>query len=285
MTRLENPVLTRELRSRLRIRKLIPAILLRCVCLGLLFLLVLLLYLGRGVLAFILAETLLILLFTPGAVCRSFKLNIRQGELRALSLTRLSTPAILLGKLAVADFHTFVVIAFSGIAMCAASLFRADLGLWRLVCANTALLILGFSSAVTGLAFSMLLRRSSFASYALVYTLIFLLIASVIAPGPLMERMHSSKAKTAIAKLAVYANPLIMTSRALGRIDIMRTRYVYILADPIVSWGFTYPDWYTAGGIYLAISCLLLIPIFAGFRHRIRLPERTIDAPRSQGCF
>lgn len=273
MTRLENPVLTRELRSRLRITRLIPAVLLRCVCLGLLFLLMLLSRLGRGMLAFILAETLLILLFTPGAVCRSFASNAGQGDLRDLALTRLSAPAILLGKLAVADFYTFAVIAFSAIVMCAASLFRADLDVWRLVCANTALLVLGFSSTVMGLAFSMMFRRSSFVAYALVYVLIFLLIGSVIIPGPLMERIQSGKAKTAITELALYANPLIMTSRALGRVDLMRTRYTYILAGPIVSWGFTYPDWYVAGIIYFAISCLLLVPIFAGFRYRIHLPE------------
>jgi len=273
MARLENPVLTRELRSRLRITKLIPAILLRCVCLGLLFLLVLLSHLGRGILALILAQTFLILLFTPGAVCRSFASNARRGDLRDLALTRLSAPAILLGKLAVADIHTFLVIAFSAIVMCAAAFSRSDLHVWRLLCANAALLILGFSSAVIGLAFSMMLRRDGFVGYLLAYMLIFFLIGSVIIPGPVMERIQSSKAKTAIAKLALYANPLIMTSRALGRIDLMRTRYMYVLADPIVNWGFTYPDWYAAGIVYSIASCLLLVPVFLGFRCRIRRLE------------
>jgi len=266
MARLENPVLTYELRSRLRITKLIPAILLRCVCLGLLFCFVLLSHLGKGLLAFILAETVLILLFTPGAVCRSF----RQGDLRDLALTRLSAPAILLGKLAAADIYTFLVTTFSAIIMCVVALFHSDLYIWRLICANTALLILGFSSAAIGLAFSIILRRNSLVAYILIYMLILFLIGSVIIPGPLMERIQSKRAKIAMTELALYANPLIMTSRALGRIDLMRTRYMYVLAAPIVNWGFTYPDWYAAGILYSIFSLILLIPAFLVFRYHIR---------------
>lgn len=270
MVRLENPVLIYELRSRLRVTRLIPAILLRCVCLGLLFCLVLLSHLGKGLLAFILAETVLILLFTPGAVCRSFASNARRGDLRDLVLTRLSAPGILLGKFAAADIYTFLVIAFSAMIMCVAAFFRSDLHLWRLICANVALLILVFSSGVVGLAFSIMLRGNSLVAYILTYMFIILLIGSVIIPGPFMERIQSSKTKSAMTKLALYANPLVMTSRALGRIDLMRTRYIYVLADPIVNWGFTYPDWYAAGILYSVISFIILIPIFLGFRYHIR---------------
>ncbi len=267
MARLENPVLTYELRSRLRIPKLIPAILLRCICLGLLFCLVLLSDLGKGLLAFILAETVLILLFTPGAVCRSF----RQGDLRDLALTRLSASAILLGKFVAADIYTFLITTFSAIIMCAVALFHSDLYVWRLICANIALLILVFSSAVIGLAFSIVLRRNSLVAYILIYMLILFLIGSVIIPGPLMERVQSKRAKAAMAKLALYANPLIMTSRALEMRDLMRsTTYMYVLAAPILDWGFTYPDWYSAGIVYSVISLILLIPICLGFRYHIR---------------
>lgn len=271
MVRLENPVLIYELRSRLRVERLIPAIFLRCVCLGLLFCLVLLSHLGKGLLAFILAETVLILLFTPGAICRSF---VSSADLRDLALTRLSAPGILLGKFVAADIYTCLVIAFSAITMCAAAFFSSDLHVWRLICANTALLILGFSSGVVGLAFSIMLRRNSLVAYILTYMLILFLIGSVIIPGPFMERIQSSKTKAAMTKLALYANPLIMTSRALGRIDLMRTRYIYVLADPIVNWGFTYPDWYAAGILYSVISLILLIPIFLGFRYHIRYAAR-----------
>lgn len=265
MARLGNPVFAYELRSRLRVRKLVPAIILRCVCLGLIFLLALLARLGRGVLAFVLAESFLILLFTPGAVCYTFSSNTRQGRFRELALTRLSSPAILLGKLATADLYTCIIVVFSAIIMCITAVFRDDLHVWRLVCTNAALLILMFSSAVIGLFFSMIFRRNGFAGYMLAYMLVFLLIGSVIIPGPMMERIQSSGLKAAITKVALYANPLVMTSRSLGRIDLMRTRYIYNLAGAIVDRGFTYPDWYFAGAVYLAISCLFVIPVFIRF--------------------
>ena len=273
MTRLENPVLTHELRNRLHATKLIPAIVLRCACLGLIFLLMLQFRLGRGFLAFILAETFLVLLFTPGAVCSAFAGSIGRRDFRDLVLTRLSSPAILLGKLAAADLYTCMIIVFSGVVICVVSLFRSDLHIWRFVCANAALLVLLFSCAALGMAFSMAFRRNSLAAYVLAYTLIFLLISSVIISGPIIDRIQSAGAKTWIKRAALHANPLVMTSRSLGTIDLMRTRYIYVLAEPIVTRGFTYPNWYSIAAIYLAISCLLLIPVFVCFRYRTRRPE------------
>ena len=273
MTRLENPVLTHELRSRLRPAKLIPAILLRCACLGLIFLLMLQFRLGRGFLAFILAETFLVLLFTPGAVCRTFAGSNGRRDFRDLVMTRLSSPAILLGKLAAADLYTCMIIVFSGAVMCTVSLFRRDIHVWRFVCANAALLVLVFSCAALGMAFAMAFRRNNLAAYIFVYTLIFLLISSVIISGPIIDRVQSAGARNWIKKAALHANPLIMTSRSLGTIDLMRTRYIYTLAGPIVTRGFTYANWYSVAVIYLAVSCLLLIPVFLCFRYRIRRPE------------
>ncbi len=273
MTRLENPVLTHELRNRLHVAKLIPAIVLRCACLGLIFLLILLFRLGRGFLAFILAETFLVLLFTPGAVCSAFAGSNERRDFRDLLLTRLSSPAILLGKFAAADLYTCMIIVFSGAVMCTVSLFRSDLQVWRFVCANAALLVLVFSCAALGMAFSMAFRRNSLAAYILAYALIFLLIGSVIIPGPIIDRLQSARAKALIIKVAVYVNPLIMTSRSLGTIDLMRTRYIYTLAEPIVTRGFTYPNWYSVAAIYLIVSCLFLVSVFVCFRYRTRRLE------------
>jgi len=265
MAKLENPVLKRELKARVHIAKLIPAIALRSACLGFLFLLVLLARLGTGLLAFILSEALLILLFTPGTVCDAFVSNAGRGDLRDLALTRLSSGAIILGKLVGANFYTCIIILLSALVMCAVSLFHGGLHIWRLIYANMALLILVFAYAVISLAFSVLSRRSILVPAVLAYVLIFLLIGSVVFPGPLIEQMRETKVKTALIKVALYANPLIMTSRALMKVDIMRTEYMYTLADPIVGHGFAYPDWRYAGIIYIGISCLLLIPISIGF--------------------
>jgi hypothetical protein len=40
---------------------------------------------------------------------------------------------------------------------------------------------------------------------------------------------------------------------------------MYELADPIVSPGFTYPNWYSSGIIYTGVSCLILVPTFIRF--------------------
>ena len=265
IVKLENPVLKRELKVRIRIVKVISAIALRCVCLGLLFILVLLSRLGSGLLAFILAEVLLILLFTPGTVYYAFASSANRADFRHLALTRLSSGTILTGKLAGANLYTFMIIIVSAFAMCGVSLSHRHLHIWRLICANLALLILMLASTAIGLGFSVLFRRSIAVPAILAYILIFLLIGSIVIPGPLIERMRGTAKATAI-RVALCASPLIMTSRALGRIDIMRTRYMYNLADPIVDYGFTYPDWYRAGIVYIGISCILLIPTFIRFR-------------------
>jgi len=235
---------------------------LRCMCLGFIFLLVLLSRLGRGLLAFTLAETLLVMLFIPGAVCNAFASDAGKGDLRILSSTPLSSGKIVLGKLAGANLYTCLIIAFSAVAMFAAAIIRSDLHIWRLICANIVILILAFASAVIGLASSLLFRRNVFASSAFSYALILVLIVSIIISGPFIKGIRNSQAKSTIIKLALYANPLVMASRALGRIDIMRTRYMYELAEPIVGRGFSYPNWYSAGIIYFVTSCLVLIPIF-----------------------
>ena len=265
MDRLENPVLKRELRIRIRIRRVISAMALRYALLGIMLCLIMLAHLGRGLLAFILAETFVILLFTPGAVCDAFASKLGRGDLRDLTLTRLGSVSILFGKLAGSSLYTCLVVLISAVAMFAVSLFRQNLRVLNLLSANLALLIIIFTSAAISLTFSMLFRRGTFTPAMLTYILTFLLIGSVIIPGPLIKQISDPKAKSIIVEMAMYANPFVMTSRALGKVDIMRTRYMYNLADPIVGRGFTYPNWYAAGILYIGFSSLLLALAFIKF--------------------
>ena len=276
MNGLANPVLKRELKVRIRIARIVPAMALRFACLGLIFLLVLLSRLGRGLLAFVLAETLLVLLFVPRDTCDIFAGNAGRGELRDLALTRLNSAAILLGKLTGANFYNCVVVVLSAFAMCTISLFHRNLHVLHLVRANVAILILMFASAVMSLAFSLLFRRGIFISAMLTYTLVLLLVGSVVVSGPIVEWATSPRVKTVASEVALFANPLVMTSRALGTVDIMRTEHMYRLADPIVGRGFTYPEWYRAGIMYLSISCLVLIIAFVGFSRFVRVPARLL---------
>ncbi len=258
-------VLKREIKDRIRGGKFLRSIAIRVVLLGFIFYLVLLSRLGRGLLAFILAEAILILLYTPGAIYDAFASNAGRGQIRELALTRLSPGAILLGKFAGACFYNLIIILISALAMFRIWLFCGGFHLSHLMYANLALLILLYASAVVTLAFSSMFRRSTLIPAILAYTLILLLMGSVLAAGPAIDGVDNPRAKTVMTTLALYANPLVMASRTLGTIDIMRTEYMYRIADPIAGRGFTYPNWYFAAIIYFTISCVLLLPVYLRF--------------------
>jgi len=262
------PILKRDLKIRIRIAKIFPAIILRYACLGFIFLLVVLSRLGTGLLAFVIAEAVLILLFTPGIICDVFISDIGRRDLHDLALTRLNSRDIILGKLAGANFYNFIVIVFSAIVMFIMAISGRKLNTGGIIYANIALLILMFTSSVIGLVSSVLFPRNIFTAVMLAYVIIFLLIGSIIIPGPVIDRIQNPGIRDTIVKIAIYANPIIMVSRSLGKIDIMRTEYMYVIADPIVGRGFAYPDWRFMGIMYLGISCLLMIPIFIRFKNR-----------------
>lgn len=261
----------RDMKAKARIVKIVPALILRYSCIGFIFLLVRLSRLGDGVLAFFLAEALLVLLFTPGVVCEAFSGDLGRKDICNLTLTRLNSISIILGKLAGANFYNLVVVILSAIIIFARSLSVQRLSILGIMFANLALLILMFASSVVGVFSSILLFfKNLLASSMLAYIVIFLLLGSIIIPGPVIERVQHQKMRNAIIKIALYINPLIMVSRSLGNIDIMRTEYIYTLADPVVGRGFTYPNWGTIGIIICGISCFLLIPTFIMFDLRIR---------------
>ncbi len=65
-----------------------------------------------------------------------------------------------------------------------------------------------------------------------------------------------------MTNISLYANPIIMITRSLGKIDIMRTEYMYNIADPVVGRGFSYPDWRIMAIIYTGVSVALLFLTF-----------------------
>jgi hypothetical protein len=262
----ENPVLKRELRIRIRPRKLIPALLSRFAFLGITFPLILLARLGRGLLAFSLAETFLIVLFAPGSVLDAFSSRNARNDLRELCLTRLNPVSILLGKFIGVNFYNFVVIILSALAMCFMAVFHKNLHIWNLIRVNLSILALLSVSSATALILSVISQRNAFISVISTYFIVILLISSIITFGPLIGKFHKAEAKNALSKLALYTNPFVMTSRSLGNVDIMRTRYMYELADPIVSRGFSYPEWYYPIAIYFLSSCVFMAFSLLGFR-------------------
>jgi len=253
-----NPVLKRDLKFKFRIKKLIPAILLRYICIGLLFLLVILARLGTGILAFLIAEAITILLFTSGSICDAFVSQNGRRDFSELSLTRIKQRGIIFGKLISSNLYNFIVLIISDIGIFAFLSSQKRFDTQGVIYANLVLLTLMFATAILALLFCMIFRRNSLASIFSIYLIIIFLLFNVIIAGLFIERTENQKAKDLLTNSAIYANPIIMLSRSLGKIDLMRTDYMYNIADAIVGRGVIYPDWRISCVIYLAVSCLLL---------------------------
>jgi hypothetical protein len=255
---MKNPVLKRDLKFKLRIKKLIPAIILRYICIGILFLLVILARLGTGILAFLIAEAITILLFTSGSVCDAFISQNGRRDFSELYLTRIKQRSIVFAKLITSNLYNFIVLIISDIAIFAFLFSQNRFNLQGIIYANLALLTLMFATTILAFLFCMIFRRNSIASIFSVYLVIIFLLSNVLIAGFFIERTENQKAKDLLTNSAIYANPVIMLSRSLGKIDLMRTDYMYSIADSIVGRGVIYPDWRISCIIYLAVSCFLL---------------------------
>ncbi|MBM3211065.1 hypothetical protein FJZ33_02530 [Candidatus Poribacteria bacterium] len=262
---MENPILIREIKLRLRTRKLIAGMILRFAFLGFFFLLILLSHIGKGILAVVLSEALLLLLFSSGTIFASFSGESNRRDLLSLSLTRLSSFSIFWGKFLGASLYNSFIIFLSASTMIIISLLDKKLHIQSLIFAHLGLIIISFASSVIGLAFSNL---GGFKGAFLAYIVIFLLIGSVIIPGPALTRIDNHEVKSLISKIALHANPFVMLSRSLGKIDIMRTQYLYQVADPVVGPGFTYPDWRYVAFLYLLVSILIFTSSYLVFIRR-----------------
>jgi hypothetical protein len=252
---MKNPVLKRDLKFKLRIEKLIPAIISRYICIGIFFLLVIIARLGNGILAFLITEAVMILLFTSASICDAFVSQNGRRDFSELYLTRIKQRSIIFAKLISSNLYNFIVLIISDIAIFA---LQNKLNMQGIIYANLVLLTLMFAISILALLFCMIFRRNSVASIFSVYLVIIFLLFNVIIAGLFIERTENQKAKDLLTNSAVYANPIIMLSRSLGKIDLMRTDYMYSVADAIVGRGVIYPDWRISCTIYLAVSCLLL---------------------------
>ena len=267
MDRIGNPLFTREFKTACHISKLIPALIVRFVLLAAIFPLVLLLHIGKGLLAMTLAETIIVLFFAPGAVIRSFGSREGFDDICSLSLTRLSSVNIVSAKFAGTLVYNFLFVIISTAGMFTLSFARGNFSVWLLGLSTVTLAVFAIAAAAIGMASINFFRRNALAAGVLSYTLVVLLVGGVVMAGPFIEHTQNRNIKHAIASVALHVNPVVIASRSLGTVDIMRTRYMYVVADPIVGPGFTYPDWGKSILIYIVFSCLLLVGAFASFRY------------------
>ena len=131
-----------------------------------------------------------------------------------------------------------------------------------IVYGNIVILTLIFVASVISLFFCTIPRRNVLASIILPYFVILLLLGSVIIVGPFIDRTEDQQVKNLMTKSALYVNPVIILTRSLGKIDIMRTDYMYTIADPLVGRGFSYPDWRISCIIHFVVSFFLLFITF-----------------------
>jgi len=266
---MKNPVIKRDLKFKLRIKKLIPAIILRYLCIGILFLLVLLARLGTGILAFLIAEAVMILLFTPGSICDAFVSQNGKRDVYELSFTRIKQRSIIFSKLTTSNLYNFIILVVSDIIIFSLLASQNKFNIHGIIYANLILLTLMLATTILAFLFCMIFRRNSIASIFSVYIVIILLLSNVITAGLFVERTENQKAKDLLTKSAVYSNPIIILSRSLGKIDLMRTDYMYNIADSIVGRGITYPDWRISCIMYLSVSFILLgAAIFVSYIRR-----------------
>jgi len=251
-----------ELRSRLRITKLLTSVIIRLICIYLLFSLVVLSRIGRGILAFFIAEAVVIALFSIGNVCDALASSRTRKEFLDISLTRLGIRNIILAKLIGANIYNLIFVLLSAIISLSIPTFWKGIGFWGIARANIVTFLILVTSTALGSFFSVLYRNNLFFVALTSYFLILVLLGSVMLPVPFIERTQNQKLKDIMTKVFLYANPVIMLTRSIGKIDVMRTEYMYNIADPLVGRGFSYPDWRIMAVIYASVSVILLLLTF-----------------------
>lgn len=254
----ENPILKRDFKIKFRAENLIKAIFIRCICIGLLFLFVLLSRLGTGLLAFMIAQAVMIMLFIPANIYDVFVSKYGKRDLSELSLTCLSPVNIVFNKLVSANIYNFMVFILSFLFFLILSIFQKKSNILVVTYAHIIIITIMFTISAISAFFCIICRRNIFISIILPYVVILLLLSSVIIVGPFFDRTESQQTKNFITNFALYANPIVILSRSFDKTDIMRTDYIYNIADPLVGRGFSYPDWRNSCIIYFGISTLLL---------------------------
>jgi hypothetical protein len=251
-----NPLLKLELKRKFKIRNLILSLLARIICIGILFLLILLARLATGILALFISLSAAILLFTPASVINSFISKSAKQEINELLLTKINRLVILVIKLIGSNIYNIIILLISNIVVFTLLYDQQKMTPSGIINANLVLLAIMVLSSALALVF--VPSRSIVISSFCVYLTIAILLSSVIIIGPFIQRTENQQAKDIMSKSSLYANPIVTLTRSMGKIDIMRTEYLYNIADPVVGRGFTYPDWRVSCLGYLSVAFLFI---------------------------
>ena len=250
-------ILSQEIKSRLRLKKIIVALALQGFFLFLIFVLMLAAKLGNPVRVFFLAETGLILLAAPLMTSNAVGAEIRKGNAEQLFTSPLKSSEILLVKLAGLEIYNsiFLILCFTTSSIFIS--FKNDIPVLSIVKVHFILLIYLYACGALGILCSAICKNFLYAA-EMAYVILAILISDVVLIRPLIR--WGFKASSTIS-LALHANPFTPVC-AILELDIFRTQSginLYNLS-PVASYGYSFPAWYLIGLWYILglVGCLAM---------------------------
>ena len=288
-------ILIREIKNRLKLKRLIVALALQGALLFLILVLILAAELGNFARIFFLAETGLILLVAPLMTSNVVNTEIRKSNSEPLLNSSLQSFKIILVKLASLEIYDFIFLILRFIVSSLQSFkillvklvslevynfiflilcfivsiifigFKNYLPLLSIIKIHLILLIYLYACGALGIFCSTICRNFLYAS-EMSSAILILLISNVVLIRPFVR--WGFKASHTIS-LALHTNPFTPIC-AILELDIFRTQSginLYNLS-PIASYGYTFPAWYLIGLWYILVLviCLAISSVFTPFK-------------------
>jgi len=250
-------ILTQDIKSRLKPKKIIIALTLQGFFLFLIFVLMLAAKLGNPAKVFFLAETGLILLAAPLMTSNALISEIRKGNAEQLFTSPLKSSKILLVKLVGLEIYNsiFLIISFTISSIFIG--FNNHFPILDIVKIHLILLIYLYAFGAVGILCSVICRNFLYAA-EIAYSVLAVLISDVVLIRPFIR--WGFKASSTIS-LALNANPFTPVC-AILELDIFRTQGGINLYDlsPLASYGYNFPAWYLVGLWYILglVGCLMI---------------------------
>ncbi|HIE26643.1 TPA: hypothetical protein EYP66_05100 [Candidatus Poribacteria bacterium] len=241
-------LLNREIKNRLKLKRIIVALILQGFFLFLIFILMLTAKLGNPVRVFFLAETGLVLLAAPLMTSNVVSSEFRKINAEQLFTSPLKPSKILLVKLIGVEIYNliFLILCFT-ISLIFIG-FQHEVPVLSIVKVHLILLIYMYACGALGILCSAICKNFLYA-VEMAYVILAILISDVVLIRPIIR--WGFKASSTIS-LALHANPFTPIC-AILELDIFRTQggiNLYNLS-PIASYGYSFPAWYLVSLWYI----------------------------------
>jgi hypothetical protein len=250
-------ILIREIRNKLKLKKIFIALALQAFFLSIILVLILAARLGNLVRIFFLAETGLILFAAPLMTSGAVSTEIRKGNAEQLFISPLRFSEILLVKLVSWEIYNFIFLILSFIISTVFIGFKNYLPVLSIIKIHLILLIYLYACGAIGILCSAICKNFLYAA-EMAYAILAVLISDVVLIKPFIRWGFKA---SSIISLALYVNPFTPIC-AILELDIFRTQSGINLYDlsPVASYGYTFPAWYLSGVWYILVllGCLAI---------------------------